>query len=120
MNLKFQPRFPGRLRQCGDATVVLISASIKHNLLDACSLGTLRNHPPDNLCRSDVSTALDFLASFAINRTRRGKSFAAVVVDDLRINMVERTVNAEARTLWRAGNPLANAEVNPLPMRVPR
>jgi hypothetical protein len=120
MNLKFQPRFPGRLRQCGDATVVLISTSIKYNLLDARGLGTLCNHAPDNLRGRDVSAALDFLTSFAIHRTCGGKSLTAAIVDDLRINMVERTVDAQARALWRAGNPLTDPEVNPLPMRVPR
>ena len=120
ITLEFQPRFPGRIRESRDATVVLISASIKNDELNTCRLGTLRNDSTDNLGSRDVAAAFDFLAGFRIDRARGGESLAAAIVDDLRINMVERTIDAKARTLRRARNSLTHAVVNPLAMRVPR
>src|ERR1019366_6381499 len=120
INLKFQPRFPGRRGQGFHTTVVHVSAAIEHHLLDPGRAGSLGNLFSNHFCRRHVVASLEFLARFLVNRTRRDERATAAVLDDLRVDIPVRAVHAKARALGRADHARADAQVNPAAMRVAR
>src|SRR5580692_6781365 len=120
INLKFQPRFPGGCRQGFHAAVVHVPAAVKHNLLDPGGFGALGNLFSNHFCRRHVVASLEILAGFLVNRAGRDERAAAAVLDDLRVDVPVGAVHAKTRPLGRAGDPRANAQVNPPAMRVAR
>src|ERR1700683_4628518 len=120
MSLKFQPRFPGRLRERFDAAVVLISTPIKHYFLDSGGLGAFSDHATDDLCRGDVAAALGLLARVCVQLARGDDGLAGEVVNHLRVDVAHRTENGKPRTLLCAGHLLAHAAVNAHAVRIPR
>src|SRR5271165_3269389 len=73
INLKFQPRFPGRRGQGFHATVVHVPAAVEHHLLDAGRLGALGNFLSNHFSRRHVVASLEFLARFLVDRASRDK-----------------------------------------------
>src|ERR1700687_77761 len=112
INLKFQPRFPGRCSQGFHAAVVHVSAAIEHHLLDPGRAGALGNLFSNHFCRRHIVASLEFLARFLVNRTRRDQRASAAVLNDLGINVPVRAVHGQARPLRRADDARANAQVN--------
>src|SRR6202521_2645428 len=120
INLKFQPRFPGRCGQGFHTAVVHVSAAIEHHLLDPGRAGALGNLFSNHFCRRHVVASLEFRAGFLVNRTRRDERAPAAVLDDLRVDVPVRAVHREARPLGRADDARAHAQVNPAAMRIAR
>src|SRR5579864_5927403 len=120
INLKFQPRFPGRCGQGFHTAVVHVSAAIEYHLLDPGRAGALGNLFSNHFRRRHVVAALEFLARFLVNRTRRDERASAAVFNDLRVDVPVRPVHGKARPLRRAGHARAHAQVNPAAMRVAR
>src|ERR1700686_1854699 len=71
IDLKFQPRFPGRCGQGFHTAVVHVSAAVKHDLLDPGRAGAFGNLFSNHFCRGHVVASLELLAHFLVNRTGR-------------------------------------------------
>src|SRR6202166_5317291 len=104
IDLKFQPRFPGRSGQGFHTAVVHVSAAIEHHPLDPGRARSLGNLFSNHFCRRHVVASLEFLARFLINRTRRDERASAAVLDDLRVDIPVRAVHAKTRPLGCAGH----------------
>src|SRR5260370_18773098 len=87
ISLEFQPRFPGRCGQGFHTSVVHVTATIEHHLLNPGSAGALGNFFSDHFGGRHVASAFELLARVLVKRTRRGESPPAAVVDDLRVNV---------------------------------
>src|SRR5450631_806749 len=104
INLKFQPRFPGRCGQGFYTAVVHISTTVEHNLLNACGTGALGYLLSDHFCRRHVAATLHVLARFLVNRAGRDQRAPRDVFDDLRVDVSVGAVHAKARALRRSGH----------------
>src|SRR6266849_1257754 len=82
---EFQPRFPRRCGQRCDTAMVLVPATVKHDLLDAGGTGALGDLLPDHLCGRYIASTLHFLACVLVERACRCHGAPAMVVDDLRV-----------------------------------
>src|SRR5258706_4072618 len=115
--LELQSCFAGGIGQGLDASVVKIAAAVKHHLLNALFLSALRDHLADVLCRAKIAASglclLLTLASF--DGRSRDQCLARGIVDDLGIDMVQRTIDVQPRTGARAGELAADAAVNSVP-----
>src|SRR5580692_12552729 len=120
INLRFQPRFPGRCSQGFHTAVVHVSSAIENDLLDPGRAGALGNLFSNHFCRRHVVASLEVLARFLVDRAGRDQRASAAVLDDLRVDVPVGAVHAKTRPLGRAGDPRANAQVNPPAMRVAR
>src|SRR5580704_13128308 len=120
INLKFQPRFPGRCGQGFHTTVVHVTAAIEHDFFDPGRLCALGNLFSNHFCRRHVVPSLEFLARILVNRAGRNERAPVAVFDDLRVDVPVRAVHRQARPLGRAHDARAHALVNPAAMRVPR
>ena len=111
----------------GAVRAVMTSVGVQNVLTK--SLGTANPH---NVIKATFDALLDcplgdrlahFLgrgniaAGLGLQRQRGGRNdgLALLIVNDLRVNMVQRTVDIQARTLGRAGKLGADARVNALP-----
>ncbi len=85
--LKTEPLFTGCFRQCLDASVILITTTIKNNRLDVLAKRPIRDAGADSFCSCNVTAVLyarleGFLCGRCGNERRpRG------VVYDLRVDM---------------------------------
>ena len=75
--------------------MILVSTAVEHHLADSGGLGALGNSLADDFGRRDVAAALQTLFRLSVERAGRNQRFAIAVVDDLRVNVLERTVNTE-------------------------
>src|ERR1700688_3472511 len=71
INLKFQPRFPGRCGQGFHTAVVHVTAAVENHFLDAGSFGALGNLFSDYFCRRHVVASLEILARFLVDGAGR-------------------------------------------------
>src|ERR1700682_1016357 len=94
ISLEFQPRFPGCGSQGFHSSVVHVTAAIEHNLFDTGSAGALSNFFPNHFGGRHVASALDRRARVLVERTCRGERSPAAVIDNLRVDMPVRAVNA--------------------------
>src|ERR1700726_2099864 len=120
IGLELYPRFPRRIRERLDAAVVLVPAAVEHYFADSSGLGALGNGFADDLGRGDVAAALEILFRFFVNRTGGNQCLAGAVVNDLRVDMAQRAIHAEARTLSGAGNLGAHAGVHSPAVQIAR
>src|ERR1700756_471643 len=120
IGLELYPRFPRRIGERLDAAVVLVPAAVEHYFGDSGGFGTLGNDFTDDLGRGDVAAALQILFRFFVDRAGGDQSLAGAVVDDLRIDVAQRAIHAEARTLGGAGNLGAHAGVHSPAVQVAR
>jgi hypothetical protein len=100
--------------------VVLIAAAIVNNFFDSLVARAFSNCFSHDFCGSDISAAFDGLFHFAIERTGRSERSAALIVHNLRANVLGRAMHAKARPLRRSRQGLTRAHVNPSAMRFPR
>src|ERR1700681_229177 len=120
IGLKLYPRFPRRVSERLHTAVILVTAAVKHYFLHPSGFSALGHRFADHFCRRDVAATLEILFRFPIHGTRRYQCLAAAVINDLRVNMAQRTVHAKARSFGGAGNFSAYAIVHPLAMQVSR
>src|SRR5690606_21553821 len=101
--LELQAVFTGSVGQGFDASVIQAAVAVETHGGDVFGLGVIGQGLSDLLGGFDV-------AAVDLERDRgRGRERAAVdVVDDLRVDVVERTVYAEPRGIGRAGDGLAH------------
>src|SRR5579862_2180848 len=118
ISLKFQPRFPGRRGQGFHTSVVHVTATVEHHFFDPGRFGAFGNLFSDHFCRRHVVASLELLARFLVDGAGRDERAAAAVFDDLRVDVPVRAVDAQARALGSADDARADAQVNPLAMRV--
>jgi len=100
--------------------VVLVASAVENDQLDAGRSCPLGNRLADHFGRGDVAATLQLLAHLLVERARRGKRAAGVIVNYLRVDVAERAIYAQPRPLRRPGNPGAHPQVNPLAVRVAR
>src|SRR5258708_25369076 len=117
MGLNLYPCSPPRMGGRFDAPVIFVPAAVEHYFADSSGLGTLGDGFADDLGRGDVAAALEILFGFFVDRAGGDQGLAGAVVDDLRVDVAQRAVNAETRALGGAGNLGAHAGVDPLPMQ---
>src|ERR1035438_5825045 len=114
--LKLQARFPCRIGQRLDASVVKISTAIEDHLLDAILLGALGDQLAYIFRRTHVAASRTLLAlADFLYGGRRHQGRTLRVVDYLSVNVVHRTIDVQPRTLRRAQNLLADSGVDLLP-----
>src|SRR5207302_1818007 len=82
-----------------DAAVVLVPAAVEHHFHHSSGLGAFGNLLADHFGCRDVAAALQILLGTLVRGTRGHQGFARAVVNDLRVNMVERAIHAHARPL---------------------
>jgi len=88
------------------------AAAVEHYLADSGGFRALGNGLADHFGRRNISATLEVLFRFAVHGTRRDESFSGAVVDHLRVDVSQRTVDAKTRTLGSALDALAYAFVN--------
>src|SRR5262249_34819273 len=88
---------------------VAIAATVEDDLLDAGGLGPVRKQRAD--LTGDGALVTLGPPDGRVHRRRRGQRVALEVVDDLGADVPERSSDHQARTLRRAIDPLADAEV---------
>src|ERR1700739_335958 len=118
--LEFQPRFPGRSGQGFHTAVIHVTASIEDNLLDPGGAGALGNLFPNQLCRREIASSLELLASFLVDRAGRDQRATGAVLDHLSVDMPVRAIHGKMGTVRRAGHARAHALMNSPAMRVAR
>src|ERR1035438_4349712 len=111
--LELQSRFPCRIGQGLDPSVVKISAAIEDHLLDALLLGALGDQLAYIFRRTHVAAGRTIfaLADF-LYRGGRDQGHSLRVIDDLSVNVVHRTIDVQPRTLRRAQDLLADSGVD--------
>src|SRR5262249_58972997 len=90
-----EPALARRVRQRLDPTVVKVTATIEHNLLDAlcgCALGESFSH---RFRGFDICARFEATAHLLFQRGGRNNGLAVGIVDDLRINMLGRAEDRE-------------------------
>lgn len=98
--------------------MIHIAPPIKNDLLDTSSKRTLRNHLAYDFGRGDISAAFEPGACAFIERTGRDQCAPTVIIDDLRIDVIERTVNTKARASRCAHDALPHAMMDLLAVRI--
>ena len=98
--------------------MIHIAAPIENDLLDAGSKRALRNHLAYDFGRGDISAAFEPGACAFIERAGRDQCAPTVIIDHLRIDVSERTVNTKARAPRCPHNALPHAMVNVLAVRI--
>src|SRR5712671_4812353 len=98
-----QPAFARRLGQGLDPAVEDVAAAIEHDVLDALG-GRALGHPlADLLGGLDVGAGLERAAHILLDRGSGGDRLAFAVVDDLRVDVLRRAKDGQARTEARRG-----------------
>src|SRR5258708_19407763 len=92
--------------------MVLVSAAVDHDLGDARRLGAIGDDFADSLGRGDVAATLQSLFGFLVNRTGRDEGAAAAVVNHLRVDVSDGTVDVQAGTFRRADHARAHAQMH--------
>ncbi len=122
-HLKLQPALARRIGHGLDTPVVQITATVEDHRLDALFLGPLGNQLADLLGRRDVASG-DVLLAVAIlallEGAGRDNRRLLGVVDQLYIDVVDRTVDVQPGARRGSGQLLANAGVNLLAQLVLR
>src|ERR1022692_2409223 len=120
IRLEFQPRFPCRVGKSFYAAVILVTAPIENHFRNSRGNGALGDDASNDFCRGNVAATLGIFPRFLINGTGGNKRRACAVVNDLRVNLIQRTIHGEPRTFGGARNLLAHAAMNTFAMRATR
>src|SRR5690606_1049137 len=84
---EFQPALAGGVGQRLDAAMIDIGAAVEHDLLDARGLCALRHELSHLGGRRGVGSGLQLRAEILVQRRGRRDRMAALVVDDLRVDV---------------------------------
>src|SRR3954467_12648536 len=107
--LELQSALAGTVGHRLDAAVIFVSRAVEHDARDPRFLGAGRELLPD-LARLLDLLPLELRAGDRHQRTRR------LVVDQLRVDVLQRAEHDETRTLGRALHLLADAEMAAIPL----
>src|SRR5579862_3285742 len=120
ISLEVQSCLSGRIRQRLDAAMVLVAAPVEHNLLDTCGASPLGDNFANHFCGGHVAASLGQSARLLVERAGGNQRAPTLIVDDLRVNMAERTIHTQPRTGGGARDAAPNSPVNLFPMRIAR
>src|SRR5579875_1867871 len=115
--LKLQPRFASCFCNHAAPTVIFAAARVEHDCRDSLALCLSGNLRADSLRRLDVCFRLQPRRNRFLARRARSHRMAALVVDQNRVDMVQRALHLQARALRRAHDFAAQAQM-PLMARV--
>jgi hypothetical protein len=106
--LKFNACVTNGLCQFRDPTMKLELSAIKLYLFDACRdrLGT--KCLADYFRRVTVAAVFDLCCQISVTRARGTESFAQIVVNQLTVNVLVRSMNGQTWTICRATDLLTN------------
>src|SRR5262245_47851847 len=114
--LEIQSCFAGGICDSANAAVIQKPASVEHDVFDALADRPLGDGRADGFGTLDVAAA-DALGEARFERgidaRRRRERLAAEIVDHLRVDVLHAPEHAQARTLFRAGDPLALTQLDP-------
>src|SRR3984893_10915785 len=111
--LELESSFTRCICQRLDTAVIQIAAAVKNHFLYALFMRALGDRLAHILRRCDVATGPLAIALLGKGRCR-SQRYAGVVVDQLRVDVVQRAVDVQPRPLGRAAHLLANARVHAL------
>src|SRR5438445_6476117 len=116
-NLELQSRFARGVGQCLDASVIDVTTSIENYFCNPLSLGTFGNRFTHTFCHGHVAadTPLTF---FPLRRVSGDQSRAFEIVDELNIDVVQRTIHIQTWTLRGPHDLLADPVVHVPPLRI--
>src|ERR1700675_2894021 len=115
--LELQSRLARRIRQRLHAAVINVAAAIEHDLGHALFLGQLGDLFSYRFRRSHVAPG--HAIALAVVRCRgRNQRLTLEVVNQLHVNMVQRAVPVQSRTLRRSHTLLPDPIMHPLPRLV--
>src|SRR5437773_3968960 len=112
---EFQSGFPGRVGDGANAPVIQESAAIEDDAFDPLVDRALGDRLADHFGALQVPAAhrlLEHAFERRLDARRRRQRLAAHVVDDLRVDVADAPEHAQARTLFRAGDPLPLAQMD--------
>src|SRR5690349_13892416 len=109
IRLKLQSRLTRRVGQRLYAAMILISAAIEHHAGNAFVFRALRHGLADPLRAFYVAA---FTTQIFFCRCRGSKGVSLLIVDHLRINMIQTAENGEPRPFLRSRHAAPNTLVN--------
>src|SRR5579864_3755867 len=92
--------------------MILVTAAVEHDLGDARRPGAIGDDLADSFCRSDVAATLQSFFGFLVDRAGRDKRAAAAVVNHLRVDVPNGTIDVQAGTFRRADHARAHAQMD--------
>ena len=101
LSLETQSAFACGFRQSSYSTVIEVAAPVEYDILDALLLRALGDELADGLGGRDAGAGLEPLQRRLFQRRRRDERGAAIVIDDLRVNMFRRAKYAEPAAAMR-------------------
>src|ERR1700676_525303 len=104
IGLELKPRSPRRTRARFAAAVILVTAAIKNLFVDSSRFGALGDELANHFGRRHVAAAFDALFGLGVHGAGGDQRLAGMIVNHLRINVIERAVHREARALRRTGD----------------
>src|SRR5207244_10024876 len=113
--LKPQPRASGGVAQRFASSVIAVPAAVEDRLADALGLRLLAEHRADRL----RPLALLTFSIFRVARRRLDQGVAGVVVDELRVDVLDGAEDGEAWTSRAPADLLPHARVAPGPAFAP-
>src|ERR1051325_673018 len=116
-SLELEPGFARGFGQGLDAAVVEVAVAVEHDLLDLLLEADLRDQRADLLGAVGLVVFAERVLQVAGQRGSCGQRLAVVVDHDLRVDVAAGAEHAETRTLRRATDLAANAELAALPTR---
>src|SRR5580704_7239664 len=114
-SLELQSGFTRGIGQGLDPSVINVTAAIEHNFGNSLSLGTFGDGFAHGLGCGDVSASAPLALLSTLGRMSRDQGFALEVVDQLYVNVIQRAIDVQPRTLGGAEDLLADAFVNVTP-----
>src|SRR4051794_17185189 len=100
-DLEAQAALAGGIGQRLDAAVIKVARAVEDHARHAGSARALGNEAPDLLRRVDVAAALQLAAHVLLERRGGREGHAAVVVDDLGVDLLRRAEHRQPRTAVR-------------------
>src|ERR1700683_1161987 len=98
---EIQSAFACRFRQGPHSTVIEIAAAVEYDIFDALLLRALGNELADSFGGRNAGACLEPLDRRFFQRRRRGQCGAAIVLEELRVNMFGRAKYAEPAAAMR-------------------
>src|SRR5215204_5608626 len=98
---KIQAALAGGLRQRLDAAVIEVARAVEHDRLHAGGACALGDEAPDLLRRVDVRARLQLPAHLLFEGRGGSERDAALVIDDLRVDLLRRAVHRQPRAAVR-------------------
>ena len=110
--LKFQSTFARRVGQRFHFAVVKESTTIKNRFIDILRERALSDQLANLFRRRAIGGMFSFSAELLLRRGGRDQSLTRFIIDNLRVDMFPRKIDAETRTFRSSGYLASNAVVD--------